>query len=85
MAWLRATLVPEYVKIPESDDEVRQAECVFAGLGFPGAICSTDGVQLRWNACPAVLTWQHEGKEGYPTRGFNVSVLHSRKIIHVTD
>eukprot|EP00965_Chrysotila_dentata_P192699 6175324-Pleurochrysis_carterae.AAC.1 len=83
--WLADEIVKEYVAYPSDPEDIRAAEAVFARLGFLGAIASTDGVQVRWNCYPSTRTWMHEGKEGYPTRGFNVSVLHSRKIIHVMD
>ena len=57
---------------------------VFASLGFPGAYCSTDGVHVAWDACPSKLNALYFGKESYPTIAWNVSVSHSRLIIHVS-
>ena len=42
-------------------------------------------MHLEWDACPAAWRARCVGKESYPTIAFNVSILHSREIIHVSD
>ena len=53
----------------------------YARIGFPGAICSFDGVHVAWDRCPASQDAVHRGKEGYPSRVFNVAVSNSKKIL----
>ena len=82
--WLAETVYPREVRLPMGE-HLAQSQRVFAKLGFPGAYCNTDGVHLHWEACPAKYQALHNGKEGYPTRAFNVSVLQSTEIIHVSE
>lgn len=82
VCWLATDVYDDEVKLP-SGDELTKALEVFEKLGFPGAVCSVDGVHLAWDACPAEDRALHAGKEGYPTLAFNVCVLHTREIIHV--
>ena len=84
LKWMEEVLFPEEVKKP-TDGELDAALEVFELLGFPGAYCSSDGVHLPWDACPALFHARYKGKETYPSVAFNVSVLHSSKIIHVSD
>ena len=51
----------------------------FQKLGFPGCIGSMDATHLHWKRCPAGAINTHKGKEGFPTRAFNVTVSHSGK------
>eukprot|EP00965_Chrysotila_dentata_P034360 1143743-Pleurochrysis_carterae.AAC.1 len=53
-------------------------------LGFPGAVCSIDGVHIAWHRCPATHSALCAGKEKVPTRVFNVAVGSTRRIFHVT-
>eukprot|EP00965_Chrysotila_dentata_P077109 2545892-Pleurochrysis_carterae.AAC.2 len=57
---------------------------VYNLLGFPGAVCSIDGVHVDWHTCPALQTYLHTGKGKKPTRAFNISVVPTRRILHVT-
>ena len=82
--WLGTVLFKEQVTLPESED-LDHSLRVFESLGFPGAYCSSDGVHCAWDACPALWHARFKGKEHYPTLAWNVSVLHSRLIIHVAD
>ena len=84
MHWMEDKLYPEMVYLPDGE-ELDSALEVFELLGFPGAYCSSDGVHIPWDACPAKYFAKFKGKELYPTIAFNVSVLHSGKIIHVAD
>lgn len=56
---------------------------VYARLGTPGACASADGVHVPWNNCHATQNHLFKGKEGHPTIAWNVSVLHSREVVHV--
>ena len=82
--WFDSTFFAHLVKRP-SPEELNEAMEVYKKLGFPGCYAETDGVHIPWDSCPAVMTGRFKGKEGYPTVAFNVSVLHSRKIIEVPE
>eukprot|EP00965_Chrysotila_dentata_P078480 2585820-Pleurochrysis_carterae.AAC.1 len=56
---------------------------VYEKLGFPGAICSIDGVHIHWARCPSKQWAAHKGKEGCPTRVYNVACDHTRHVLHV--
>ena len=69
---------------PPTGDALKEQMYIFARCGFPGAIFSCDVVHLAWDKCPAGLASIHRGKEGYPTRAFEVSVTHDKGIIAAT-
>ena len=56
----------------------------FELLGFPNCVGSMDATHIHWSRCPAGSSNAHTGKEGFPTRAFNVIVTHSEEIIGVT-
>ena len=73
-----------YCAPPSSEDEIKHTTGVYARMGLPGCIGSTDCVHIRWERCPAGSRSSHKGKEGYPTISYEVTVDHSKKIIAVT-
>jgi hypothetical protein len=56
----------------------------YSALGLDGAIGSTDAVHLHWDRCPTDQRTYYQGKEGFPTIVFNVTVTHDGKAIHVS-
>ena len=76
-------LGPRYIRIPQNVDELRRVSKAFEESGFPGACGSTDGVQIAWEGCPYTYRSSFTGKEKYPTLGFNVTVGHDMRILHV--
>eukprot|EP00965_Chrysotila_dentata_P191562 6174604-Pleurochrysis_carterae.AAC.1 len=82
-AWVGNDLFRKWVTIPRTESEVAIVEGIYSRLGFPGTICSIDGVHVPWHCCPATRSNLHVGKEGYPTRAFNVAVGPTRRIFHV--
>ena len=76
-------LGPRYIRIPQNVDELRRVSKAFEERGFPGACGSTDGVQIAWEGCPYTYRSSFTGKEKYPTLGFNVTVGHDMRILHV--
>lgn len=76
-------LSPKYIKVPRNLAELRSVSEVYARKGFPGACGSTDGVQIAWEGCPYGYRVSFTGKEGYPTLGFNVTVDHNLRVLHV--
>ena len=81
--WLGTEVYTKEVRIP-TGIELTRALSAYELQGFPGACCSVDGVHWPWDACPAVRRWEYVGKEGYPTFAFNVAVLMTREIVHVS-
>eukprot|EP00965_Chrysotila_dentata_P204876 6182610-Pleurochrysis_carterae.AAC.1 len=82
-AWIGSELFAKWVTIPRNDDEIAAIESVYSKLGFPGTICSIDGVHVLLHTCPAKQHHLHLGKEGKPTRAFNAAVSPTHRILHV--
>ena len=40
---------------------------VYAKMGLPGCVGSTDVVHVKWDRCPVRLYHLCKGKEGYPS------------------
>ena len=80
---LRHHLTDVWLQHPCSPAELREVSAAFAKKGFPGCCGSTDGVQIPWEGCPYAYRASFTGKEGYPTLGFNVTVAHDLRILHV--
>jgi len=76
-------LAPQWIRLPKNVTELREISKVYERAGFPGACGSTDGVQIAWEGCPYAYRASFTGKEGYPTLGFNVTVDHDLRVLHV--
>ena len=73
-----------HVHPPQTPAEIAADMDVYARLGFPGAIGSTDCTHVRWDMVPASQRNLFVGKEGFPTAAFEITVNFSRKIFAVT-
>jgi hypothetical protein len=82
LKWLAHDEFAKHVHLPHGD-ALDKAMAVYARLGAPGACASADGVHVPWNNCHATQNHLFKGKEGHPTIAWNVSVLHSREVVHV--
>ena len=82
LKWLAHTEYHKHVYLP-CGQALNNALGVYARLGMPGACCSADGVHVAWNKCRSTQRHLFTGKEGFPTVAWNVSVLHSREIVHI--
>ena len=84
-SWTTAVVRHEYGKhvyAPEvGSDEFKLVQYIHTKLGFPGCIGMTDGVHVDVDQVPWSLINAHQGKEGHPTRAFNVTG-DCRRIIH---
>jgi hypothetical protein len=69
-------LFPTWIQYPKTTAEAAPFERVFASLGLPGAMGSTDCTHVPWGRCPAKLSSLFTGKEGYPTVAYEVTVDH---------
>jgi Plant transposon protein len=52
----------EHCSPPSTKEEIENAMGVYAKLGLPGCIGSTDCVHIRWERCPAGFRSFHKGK-----------------------
>ena len=72
-----------YVFRPQGEKLVKVMQ-VFAQMGLPGCIGSTDCVHLKWDRCPIDIAQLCSGKEGYPTLAYSCTVDHHRRILGST-
>ena len=66
------------------DEKLEKVMEVFAKMGLPGCIGSTDCVHLKWDRCPVSLNQVCSGKEGYPSLAYSCTVDHHRRILGAT-
>ena len=59
-----------YVQRP-TGEKLKKVMAVFAKMGLPGCIGSTDCVHLKWDRCPVGIAQLCSGKEGYPTLAYS--------------
>jgi hypothetical protein len=71
------TYYHEYVQVP-SGERLKSVLTVYARLGLPGCIGSTDCVHVKLDKCPVSL------KHAFPTLSFSVTVDLSRRILAST-
>ena len=78
-------LAPIYIKLPQTDEEVRRAVDTYSEDNLPGCMGSIDCTHIGWTrARSSVRSW-YVGKEGVPTVAFQVIVDHSTRIMAVSD
>ena len=82
---LRERFYPMYVKSPSTEEEIASAMKGYTDAGFPGVIGSADGVRVRmWNCSYNLKNQNINGKQGVPTRLFDVVVSFTTEIFHTT-
>lgn len=74
----------EFIKLPETEEELKHVSGLYEKLGLPGCAGSADCVHLFWDRCPANLVSQCRGKEKYPSVVFQVIAAHTKKIMSVS-
>ena len=74
----------QVIVLPEEAGDLAIVESRYAAQGVPGCVGSIDCVHVRWDRCPFALRWYHVGKEGFPTRVYEVVVDNTRRIRAVT-
>jgi hypothetical protein len=62
----------EFVKYPETFDELTSVMSKYAAKKLHGCVGSIDVVHLKWSNCSAGDYNRRLGKEGYPTLAFEV-------------
>ena len=65
-------------------EKLRKVMDVYARMGLPGCIGSTDCVHLKWDRCPTGICNLCCGKEGFPSLAYSCEVDHHRKILGAT-
>lgn len=78
-------MYPHLVRLPMTADEISRAMNYYSILGFDGAIGSVDGFAVELRTCPANLKNSNVGKEGFPTRGFQILVGFDTTIYHLSE
>ena len=67
-----------------SGEKLEKVMSVYAKMGMPGCVGSTDCVHVKWDRCPVRLQIVCTGKEGFPTLAYSVCVDHHRRILSCT-
>ena len=69
---------------PSTTEEVQKIANIYAMLGIPGAVGSTDCTHIPLGKCP--VSWKNSciGKEGFPTLSYSMTCDHTRKIMACT-
>lgn len=69
---------------PSTAEEVQKIANIYAMLGIPGAVGSTDCTHIPLGKCP--VSWKNSciGKEGFPTLSYSMTCDHTRKIMACT-
>ena len=63
-----------WVRMLSTEVEIQRVLKQYATLGYPGCLGSIDCCHVHWDRCPADQTNENTGKEGYPSRSFEVRV-----------
>jgi len=74
-----------WIVYPKTKEDARESLSVYARLGVPGIVASTDCTHVSWGRCPAQLGVVYTGKEHFPSISYEVSCDHSKKVLWVTD
>ena len=82
---LIAEMKTEWIKMPETPEELEKVTQDFEKWHFHGCCGSMDVVHIGWDRCPAELRIVFEnGKEKHPTVAFQVIGSHRRQILNVS-
>jgi len=75
----------EWVYWPKPGDDLKHTIEIYAKCGLPGCCGSVDVVHIPWVICPSGLKSACNGKEGYPTVAYQVTVDHLKRIRNSTN
>lgn len=74
-----------YVRMPSTEDEIRSCMHEYELAGFVGCIGSADATHIVMDMCAENLKVLNTGgKSSHPTRAFNITVNHRRRILYTT-
>lgn len=74
----------EYLKMPDTPEQIEHVTNCFEENGLPGAGGSVDCVHWAWDNCPAGIRADCKGKEGHTTVVFEVIGSHTKRILAVS-
>ena len=78
-------LKKKYLKSTHTDDELHSTMQLYSKLGLNGCVGSMDATHIQSCRIPSSLSHAHSSyKLNHPARSYNVTVDHSKKIIHTT-
>ena len=80
---MRERYEEKMIHSPRTDDELQSVLLRSMRRGYPGCIGFLDGVHVHWDMCPTQWTHLCQGKNEYPTIGWQAAVNHRRRFIHV--
>ena len=73
-------MYPIHVHGPRDTDELNTVTSLYAAVGFPGCIGSTDCVHIRWEMCPSLWFNSYKnGKNSYASIAYEMTVDHSKR------
>ena len=69
-----------YVHGPRNSTELNSVTSLYAAVGFPGCVGSTDCVHIRWEMCPSLWYSSYKnGKNSYASIAYEMTVDHSKR------
>ena len=83
LSWFNETYYDKWVRIPETEEELRMMEQLFAKCGLPGCLTSMDVVHLHGERLPAGNRSDYVGKEGFPTVAFQCHCTHNTRLVYI--
>lgn len=75
---------PLMVVPPSTEEEIRASMLPYTGAGVPGCFCSCDAVRIRCWAVNHNLRNENIGKEGFPTKTFQLSCGYNGRVFSCT-
>jgi hypothetical protein len=83
-AWASPKYYGLWVKPPRNETELRASMELYRLQGIPGAFAECDCTHAWWLMCPASLKAMHSGKEGFPTKVWELTANQAGKIFSVS-
>jgi hypothetical protein len=74
----------DWVFLAETPEQIEEVTNAYEVQGFPGCVGSVDCVHMQWGRCEFSQRHAHIGKEGFPTRAYEVIVDAVRRVRSVT-
>ena len=78
-------MYPIHVHGPRDTDELNKVTSLYAAVGFPGCVGSTDCVHIRWEMCPSLWFSSYKnGKNSYASIAYEMTVDHTKRFQSTT-
>ena len=71
----------EYIYLPWNLTGLKSRNKDYNATGLPGCVSSMDVVHVKWSHCPNGDHYRANGKEGYPTLGFQCIMDFNRRVM----